>query len=628
MIRLKLIIRNIFGKPFRSIIMILSLAAAAFAALFCISGMIMAKESTADFFHEYIGDSDIMIFNVGKTIEVSPDDFPAGSRYVELSTCNINISLRNPKYYNYVTRLNVNVVGTDVQKAYDLRLFREQISDSKDGVVITQNLADRLNKKVGDTISFYGNSNKEYHFKIVQIAAQKGFLNQSELSIVTNIETANRIADRKKDKITQLYVDVPDEQVESSIADISQKYPDYVVFGTKSAESEDMINSSQSIYYLIFFVVVLMVAFLILSMTKHIINERMSSVGMLRSIGGSIKGTSGILFAENVFYGLSGGIIGSILFLILKNVVVFDMFQGYGMESADKTDGINFFSVTAVIAAVTLLPCLCSAASILKAAKTPVRDIIFGTKETAYTLSKPKVITGAVLFGLGIILSLIAQEFELSVLSIIMTTVGAVLAFPWVITAASKAGICLFDKLHMPIAKLAMKETSSKKSNISSSQLIISAVSLTVAVMVVALSVIQVYASNYYNCDIVMTNLSMQTANYEYIASTEGVEGIEMLYYTVMLDETRAYINDVDTELYVVGYQDSQYFKGILNAPAQIAEDEVVFDKKLASHLGLHIGDTVNIKLKTDTYLPQTQTFQYYRNHHTDQSGIIQKPLF
>ena len=44
-----------------------------------------------------------------------------------------------------------------------------------------------------------------------------------------------------------------------------------------------------------------------------------------------------------------------------------------------------------------LIQIICQSGALVKAVRTPVRDIIFSTRDTAYTLSIKKVIIGAVL---------------------------------------------------------------------------------------------------------------------------------------------------------------------------------------------------------------------------------------
>ena len=116
------------------------------------------------------------------------------------------------------------------------------------------------------------------------------------------------------------YVDVvPDELTAQTIEDIQNKYPDCLASGTTSVDIEDAMGGMLNIYYLIFAVVFLMVCFIVVSMSRHIVNERMSVIGMLRSIGGSVAGTGMILMAESAFYGLCGGVLGCLVYLPLKN---------------------------------------------------------------------------------------------------------------------------------------------------------------------------------------------------------------------------------------------------------------------------------------------------------------------
>ncbi|MBQ5568081.1 MAG: CBS domain-containing protein, partial [Oscillospiraceae bacterium] len=54
-----------------------------------------------------------------------------------------------------------------------------------------------------------------------------------------------------------------------------------------------------------------------------------------------------------------------------------------GGEEMVHSDGINFFTILLVILSVTLIQCIFSLAAIVKAAKTPVRDIMSRSVVTA-----------------------------------------------------------------------------------------------------------------------------------------------------------------------------------------------------------------------------------------------------
>ena len=114
MIRAKLVLRNVISKPLRTCIIILSLAAAAFAALFCIAGIQTAKNDLRDFFHSNYGDVDVL--GMGNNIEVSIDDLPPGSRMICEAIGNTSLTIPNSRYVNYINKLNILIDGINLKE--------------------------------------------------------------------------------------------------------------------------------------------------------------------------------------------------------------------------------------------------------------------------------------------------------------------------------------------------------------------------------------------------------------------------------------------------------------------------------------------------------------------------------
>ena len=94
MIRAKLVLRNVISKPLRTAIIILSLAVAAFASLFCISGIRTVQNDMYDFFRSNYGDVDLMMINGKNNIRVTENDLPPGSRIIQTD---FSITFRIPR---------------------------------------------------------------------------------------------------------------------------------------------------------------------------------------------------------------------------------------------------------------------------------------------------------------------------------------------------------------------------------------------------------------------------------------------------------------------------------------------------------------------------------------------------
>ena len=605
-------LRNVIGKPLRSLIIILSLAAAAFAALYCIAGIHSAQNGLRDFYSSAFGDTDIIVSRQKGNVLVEEKDLPSGSSALRESFTMISFTIPNSTYPHYVSQLSTAVIGVDTKQAHAMGML-EQVYPNEDGITITAPLASQFEKKVGDSLTFYNSKGKEFTCRILAIAPTRKILSAQPTAIVTTPALCNEIGGNPEDAVALMYLDVPENQIGETISSLQEKYPDHSIDASSANDNDDSMNSMLNVYYLIFAVVFLMVCFIVVSLSKHIVNERMSVIGMLRSVGGSVRSTGRLLLAESAFYGLCGGVLGVLLFLPLRGNTEIGLFTPSSDIVVERSDGINFFVILAVILAVILVQCLFSLAAILKAARTPVRDIIFGTKETAYRPSKLLAVTGVILLLLGIGAFCFLDDFLMTILAAFCSAIGAVLFFPMLLRWVCSGLASLFGKGKMPTAKLAAKEVASTKSAVSSSQLILSAMSLTIAVLVLAVSIINLMQYRYFSAQVLITSPSRPAATYEFLKENmEGVEDVELVYYKYLLYDQKGTLNGTERDMMVMGYPDGgfRYLHGIDQLPEKLGEDEAVLDEALAAKLSVHVGDEITLGLNPDKYLPTEKTLK------------------
>lgn len=607
MIRAKLVLRNVISKPLRSVIMILSLAAAAFAALFCISGINSAQNSLRDFFSSRYGDADIMIISRNGEFDVTEEELPAGSRLFRQDMTTISLTVPNEQYFNYVDKYSITVFGVDTKLGYEMKMY-DAPYPTDNGVTVTAPLAAQLDKKVGDKLSFYGSGGVKYDLEILDIVAPTRSLSNSPVAMITTPELCNEISGLDKSAAGMMFADVPEERIAETLVKLPDDHPGLVAIGTTSNDSDESMASMLSIYYLIFAVVFLMVCFIVVSMSNHIVNERMSVIGMLRSIGGSIVGTGLLLMAESAFYGLCGGILGTLLFLPMRSATDIGIFAVAGGDYT-RSDGINILTVLLVILSVVLIECFFSAFAIIRAAKTPVRDIIFGTKETAYIPSRIVSIIGAFLLYAGVAAFIFFDDFTMLIASAFCSVIGAVLLFPFILRLVSKGLAFLFGKLKMPVARLASKEISTTKSSVSSAQLILSAISLTISVFIIGMSMIDFFTHPVYNADVLITGPSQEQKFYTNVLNgIDEVEGVECLKSSNLSYEDRPLVCGEEMDIWLMALNDGgfRYFEGIKNCPGSLKDNEASIDRALAGKLSLGVGDKLTIELNRDKYLPTT----------------------
>ena len=121
--------------------MIIALAAATFAALYCVSGLHMAKTQIFSFFTASFGNADMMVTNTsGDALEFADGELPDKYDYLEISMTNHSFNVRNKKYYNYIDQIKTNIIGVDEDKFKSFNMINEDC-DTKNGVSITAALA-------------------------------------------------------------------------------------------------------------------------------------------------------------------------------------------------------------------------------------------------------------------------------------------------------------------------------------------------------------------------------------------------------------------------------------------------------------------------------------------------------
>ena len=159
----------------------------------------------------------------------------------------------------------------------------------------------------------------------------------------------------------------------------------------------------------------------------------------------------------------------------------------------------------------------------------------------------------------------------------------------------------------MPVAKLAAKEIASTKSSVSSAQLIVSAVSATIAVLILSISVMKMVAAPVYHTSIIDQNPTRSGAAYELVKTIDGVNDVEIIYYKYFMYDSYVMLNNEKCEAWLMGYPDGgfKYVSGISGCPEKLGEDEIALDKALANKLSLKVGDEIILGLNNEKYLKQ-----------------------
>ena len=588
----KLTKRNIIGKPMRSFAIIIALAASAFALLLCIGGRDAPEQQLRNLILSTYGGAEIQVIDYNRNLEINEKDLPENSKIINFTTWIASAKTSKGEY-------SVKTTWFDPEKGRSFSLLDTK-PEPGDGAVISEAFAKKAGLKVGDTLKISrtvdpekGRKNekpdiKELSVKVGSISTDKYFRRNTTVIFMSEANVQKLGNDGATGRVNA-YIDIPNDlDVKDTVQSLQKKYPKYSVGELMTDQILEDINNQTMVFVLIFAVILMMTLFLTFSMSKHIANERISTIGTLRSLGGSIRKTSIVLLTESGIYGLIGGILGAVLFLFAGRFAIKTLFA-----TIPDDWSIKLYMYPLAVLFTIVIQMLCQVGALVKAVKTPVRDIIFSSRDTAYRLSFKKLIFGAVMLTAGIVLGLMADSIALSITAIALISIGSVIILPLMLKGVSKLLVKLFAALGMPCAKLAANECSHKKSTVASTQLTFVSFAITIAIFITSMSISQIYNPDIYNMDAVI-NLGYKTDMVDKLVNdTSEIKDSQYLYQTGADVEVNG---KKKTYVCLVAYDEFKLYTGIRDLGKEPAEDEVYIGEGYAGQLGVKAGDTVSIK--------------------------------
>ena len=602
----RLIRRNILGKPLRSFAIIFALAASAFAMLFCISGREAPEHVLRDTMLRVYGGAELLAIDSNSDLKLNAADFPENTKIYLSSGLTVKAKTAKGEY-------DANAAYHDTKVGKQLGLFGSEL-DPKDGVIISEAFSQKTGLKEGDSVTIKAvgliesdmKKSKTLSLKVTLVSKDMYLLRKPN-TVMMNIANIKKLTAKTGTGYKTALIDLPDDvDVKEFSIDIAKKYvkQNYGFSPILTDELLEDISKQTMVFYLIFAVILLMTLFLTFSMSRHIANERLSTIGTLRSIGGSIPKTSTLLIIESVIYGLVGGIIGAVLFVFAGDFAVRAFFGSTGNYS------MPLWLYPASVLLAVAIQIICQSGALIKAVRTPVRDIIFSSKDSAYVLSVKKLIIGAVLFAAGITVGIIADETMFAIAAIALICVGSVMVVPLVIKGLSKLFVKMFAALGMSTAKFAANECAYKKSSVTSTQLTFIALAISTGILIVSSAVAASYESDIYHYD-VKAEVNMPLDKGKLITELPEVSEYELFMQTALHAEVNGGKKELVSFVAYTSFKLHPIIKGAEKAPAS---GEVYIGKDYAKKHGLKKGDVLDI-VDTDDFI-------------INKSGVEERPRY
>lgn len=605
---LKYILKNMKEKKFRSLLIIFSLTLSVTILTLCLvlKDNIVAKYT--EFLMKTSGTSDIVITK----------DIPFEKEKMN----NLSSNYNQVPYMNYSNGKD-NIMGANIEDLQRNKMIKTDKMDNlkPDEVIISKKLAEKKNLKKNDTISVCG---KE--LKIIEIAQEYGVFageNEENPIYLTSIKVANDCMieelieeqqlqfDRTKLYINGNFVDVIDDDIEKAKEELKNIDNDLKISIIK-ASLEEAVNQINSIMILMLVITTLIAFYIISSILKLVLEERMSVIGTFRSIGASKKETNFLLYLENSIYGIISSIIGIVIANLLVNPVTNAFINSGDLELESKA-GIKPLYIAIVMAFTILVQILITYIEVRKNKNKSIKDIIFETQDTKYKMNRKKIILGLIFIIVSAMLYIINTNYNfiMGLLPIILLIMGFIFMMP--------LGIKMISKLFSLILKnkstsyMACKNIADNKILLSSTILLFIIIAMTTMIYNISVTITNTYAAFDKNTHYTMrvSGLSEKESEYQYIKDIEGVK--ETAFYYITMDYYK--IDNIEKVFALVGYdreEDNLYklYESIEFNKYQadkLNENEILIDKAFAIKNGYKIGD--KIKIGNDQYFKQEHSF-------------------
>lgn len=591
---LKHIFKNIMEKKMRSILIIISLiiATTVFVLNLTLPDEIVLKMQET--MRSVFGNADISVTTVEK---FSLDDINVGDEEI-LATGITSIDGFNGDK-------PIGIMATDIDIAKEIKMLGSDVITLKeDELLMTDKQAEKYGYKLNDTIEFT-REDKKYTFKLVKLVEAKGILSLDNGFPVffANIQVVNEISETETGDFSSLYIDVKnDDNVKKFNEYLKENNKNYMVEMLNDIESiEESLSFISYIMLMIFAMASIMIFFVVSSLTKIIIAERMPVIGTFRSIGATKYKMNAILILENMMYGLIGGIIGSIAGYSINSNAASVFISTNGVELSNETSQMTVGTILLGIAFAIILEFFISFRAILKANKKPIKDIIFNVQSTRYIIRKRRIIIGTILLATSFSLGLINATSNLFITfsQIITLIVGIANLVPLVVRGIAFAFAFVCKKIGFATGVISGKNIGYNKMIISSSRLIAVSLSLMLAILTVSNSFAKTFESfkYIYDADILAINVSKSAKEYEKLKELEGVKELDYLYYyfdTVTYNGNKEFKGSAPCFIGLDNSMDG--IKELDYKIKNLKEDEILIDEAYAKRNNIKLNDTLKMK--------------------------------
>ena len=584
------ILRNIKEKKGRSLLIILSLMIASVVFILNLTIPNQIVETKAKQSRDAIGKSDVLVASY----------VPFNINDIKLSNEESKIVGVNDLYTIHKDKTLV-IYGTDIKEASNINLI-DNIDLLDNEIIISKTTADKYKYKLNDIITIDLMDSK-YELKIKDIVEAKGLLSFKSLSGIINNDTYNKITSDENNKYRTYYIDVLNNEKVDDVKKYIQDNNDKKEYMVEKLVDEEKIREdnyyTQFILLVIMIMATIMIFFVVNTLNKMIVMERMPVIGTFRSVGASKFKMNMLLVLENSIYGLLGGSVGALVSILINNFAA-SMLTGTTIKASVPVNNL----ISGIIFTICL-EVFMSLASIIKSNKYSIKEIMFEGKNSKAGFNIKESIISFILILLSIITYFVIGDTNslLSALSLIMFWVGIAYFIPTMMLFLSKIICGIAKMINSGSLLMAGKNLGFNKLLISSTRLVVISTSIMLVIVNISMSfnsMIDSYKIQFSGYDGTIRDVSKKYNEY---ASLNNVDNVKNIEYTFMYSNDDITYNDgktLDAGPMFLGMDKSNpSIKELDYKIKDLKDDECLFDEILLKNNNLKVGDTIDFYLKT-----------------------------
>lgn len=605
----KTIIKNTFGKPLRSLLVIFAIFVCSLAAMFCFDFGGAEKDLINYVYSSVIGDADIVMYGTTADIDRIPDDLP-DNEMLMINVFSDNAYEDIDGEYYVATTESISINGVDPAMAEHFGLIDHmEIPDGQ--IVITEPLADLYGCETGGTITVHDNSGEEVDLIVADIVpARPVSLLLNGLSGIVNPDTSDILSCGKRASGFVSINVLDDSKVEETMEILKNLFPGNSIENyTIDSTTQNVLNEILGFMFILFAVAFLLVIFITSSISQRIVGERMSFIGTLRSFGMSTSGTCIVLMLENIIYAILGSVPGVWLYCAVRGPMMQSMFSATdsnGNAVSLPVPELPSALVVCVVLGAVLVEILIPLRSQLKALHTSIRDIIFDNRDTEYKFSRFGTVFGIIMAVAAVVIFFMRRNLFAAGACLITAVTAAAFLYPYVLKAVTSFIANHARKAGKEKWALAAVEAGTRKSSVGSGTLCVTSATMCIIILTVATSLISMFQASVYDCDVIATCHSLPKYN-SYVEYLDGVTGIEYVYDKV--DWITVNGNNEMGQVYGLPEGGYRHYHGLLELPDTMEDGTILIEVYWASQNGYNIGDEITLVFDPYGVFPVEKTF-------------------